>query len=182
VKDGRTSKPEIIHLLKDARTATEQSKLTQDVNDVSEEEIASLLQQLESEPEKVPEHSFNNDKEPSISHEGGNIDKLNADETDEIASILAQLADAAHLEQRFQDPESDSAFPSVSGLSFPSVPKGSESADDDLSARLANLKTFQPKTYTGTDRGSINVFVPGIAKAEEDETIHWCGIYPLFFI
>jgi hypothetical protein len=149
---------------------------------VSEEEIAALLQQLESEPEKTAELAFNNDKELSTSQDGVNTDKLNNTETHEIAAILAQLTDAAHLEQKFQDSESDSPFPSVSSLSLPSVPKDSESADDDLSARLANLKTFQPKTYTGTDRGSINVFVPGIAKTEEDETIHWCGIYPVFCI
>ena len=34
--------------------------------------------------------------------------------------------------------------------------------------RLANLKSFKPETknYTGTDRGSINVFDPGLVSTE----------------
>jgi hypothetical protein len=176
--EGTSSRSEAKELLHSARTATEQSKVEEQSHDVSDEAIAALLKQLEadnggqddgikdSERSTDPQETKTNDPEES----------KQADESDDIAAILAQLTDEAHLEQKYETTstsnDEDSPFPSVSGLSLPSVPT---STTDDFSTRLANLKSFQPKTYTGTDRGSINVFIPGIASTEEDETIHWCG-------
>jgi hypothetical protein len=178
IKDGKTTKSEVKELLSSARTATEHAKVDNPENNVSEEDIAALLKQLEtnnngqdeelnhSEDSRHTQRAETNDPEQSKP----------ADDSDEIAAILSQLTDEAHLEQKYDNTtntnEEDSPFPSVSGLSPPSVP---ESTTDDFSTRLANLKSFQPKTYTGKDRGSINVFVPGIAPTHEDETIHWCG-------
>lgn len=182
-RNGMTSKSEVKELLQSARIATEQSMVDEPSNDVSEEEIAALLKQLETnnggqddeiedtEDSAKPRATISKDPEES----------KQPDDSDEIAAILSQLKDEASLEQKYDTPntngDEESPFPSVSGLSLPSAPT---STTDDFSTRLANLKSFQPKTYIGTDRGSINVFVPGVARTqEEDETIHWCGSSPV---
>ena len=165
-------------LLEKAKIVAQQAETSQKTHDVSEDEIEALLKQLGDEPytelagpggeiPKSHEHSEHPPENPAI-----------PDDSAEVAAILSQLADAAHLEQKFEDPDSGSATPSIPDLSLPSVPKDSESSEDDLSARLANLKAFPPKTYTGTDPGSINVFIPGIVKTDDDDSIHWCGILP----
>lgn len=170
------------HLLEKAKAATQQAETSHETHDVGDEEIEALLKQLGDEPYteltdpegEIPEsheHSGHPPENPAI-----------PDDSAEVAAILSQLTDAAHLEQKFEDPDSESATPSIPGLSLPSVPKDSESTEDDLSARLANLKAFPPKTYTGTDPGSINVFIPGIAKTDYDDSIHWCGILPTPFL
>jgi len=175
VKDGMSSKPEADDLLGKAKTATQQPQNPQDTNDISEEEIEALLKQLGDEP-----YSAVSDTEGEVSKSLEQPDKPPEnssipDDSAEVAAILSQLTDAAHLEQKFDDHDSEPASPSTSGLSLPSVPKDNDSTEDDLSARLANLKAFPPKNYTGKDRGSINVFVPGIAKVDDDDSIHWCG-------
>jgi len=181
---GMASKKEVKELLDSARTATDQSKGEKTEDDVSEEDIAALLKQLEAtnaddRDDKVEEFSI------STQLQGASApgDSTEPDDSDEIAAILSQLKDEASLEQKYSrenttnpHEEQDSPFPSVSRLSLPSVAAASTSSADDFSARLANLKSFHPKTYTGKDKGSINVFVPGIAPTDEDETIHWCGI------
>ena len=167
VKEGTSSKPEVDNLLKSAKTATQEShKSEDDLNDISEDDIAALLEQLRNEPETASSMSLDAPKEtPELEKADAPTPTSNVhDDSAEIAAILSQLTDAAHLEQKFDEPDSESPFPSVSGLSLPSGPTDSDTADDDLSTRLAKLKTFSPKTYTGTDRGSINVFVPGISK------------------
>ena len=157
-----------------AKTATQEPHNPQDTNDISEEEIEALLRQLGDEP-----YTPTPDAEGEVSKSHEQVDKPSEnsaipDDSAEVAAILSQLTDAAHLEQKFDDQDSEPATPSTPGLSLPSVPKA-ESTEDDLSARLANLKTFPPQNYTGKDRGSINVFVPGIAKVDDDDSIHWCG-------
>lgn len=152
----------------------------EDTNDVSEDDIAALLKQLGEDNNNFLEHTSSEEKDTSEAHATADA-KVQRDQDDvaEIETTLSQLRDAARLEQKFDsvvDPDTESSFPSVPRSIFPSVPKDAHSGDDELSTRLANLKTFQPKTYTGIDRGSINVFVPGIAKTEEDETTHWCGM------
>ena len=175
VKEGTSSKPEVHDLLEKAKTATQQPQNPQDTNDISEEEIEALLRQLGDEP-----YTATSDAEGEVSKSHEQVDKPSEDsaipdDSAEVAAILSQLTNAAHLEQKFDDQDSGPATPSTPGLSLPSVPKDTDSTEDDLSARLANLKTFPPQNYTGKDRGSINVFVPGIAKVDDDESIHWCG-------
>lgn len=178
IKDGKTTKSEVKELLSSARTATEQAKVDKPENNVSEEDIAALLKQLETNNNGQDEEiNHSEDSRHTQAAETNDPEHSKpADDSDEIAAILSQLTDETRLEQKYDNTtntnEEDSPFPSVSGLSPPSVP---ESTTDDFSIRLANLKSFQPKTYTGKDRGSINVFVPGIAPTHEDETIHWCG-------
>lgn len=185
-KSGMTSKKEIRDLLDSARTATEQSKAEEPENNVSDEDIAALLKQLEptnggDRDDKIEDFSSSTEAKGADAHTPG--DSIEPDDSDEIAAILSQLKDEASLEQKYSsdnttnpNEEQDSPFPSVSRLSLPSVPSTSTtSSADDFSTRLANLKSFHPKTYTGRDKGSINVFVPGIAPTDEDETIHWCG-------
>ena len=176
VKQGTMSKPDVKDLLEKANEAT-QSQNPQVTNDVSEEEIEALLKQLGNEPYTATSDAGG---EVSKSHEETDKPPDNTpipDDSAEVAAILSQLSDAAHLEQKFEDHDSEAVNPSTPGLSLPSVPKEPDSTEDDLSARLANLKAFPPKNYTGTDRGSINVFLPGISKAEEDDSIHWCGTF-----
>jgi hypothetical protein len=181
VKRGTASSAEVHDLVKQAKQATGASKtITEDHQDISEEEIATLLKQLDDESKREGEIEPEPDaeKKPSVL-----TNPTQPDDSAEIARILSQLTDAARLEQKFEDSDSESQFPSVSRLSLPSVPKDEDEADntdDDLSARLANLKSFTPNNYTGTDRGSINIFIPSVAKTEEDETIHWCGM-PVYF-
>ena len=179
VKEGTSSKSEVDDLLKNAETATQESQKSEDdLNDISEDDIAALLKQLRKEQETMASESLDAPEEtPELEKTDAPTPKSNIpDDSAEVAAILSQLTDTAHLEQKFDETDSESPFPSISGLSLPSVPNDSASADDDLSTRLAKLKTFPPKTYTGTDRGSINVFVPGISKTDDDETIHWCGM------
>jgi hypothetical protein len=176
VKEGTSSKSEVDDLLKSAKTATQESQRSEDgLNDISEDDIAVLLEQLRNEQETVADKSLDAPEDnPESEKPDAPTSKSNVpDDSAEVAAILSQLTDASHLEQKFDESDLESPFPSVSGLLLPSVPKDS---DDDLATRLAKLKTFPPKTYTGTDRGSINVFVPGISKTDDDETIHWCGM------
>lgn len=179
VKDGRSTKPEVVDLLERAKAVTRQpEENSQEAHDVSEEEIEALLKQLGEEPYIEPADS---EGETSKSHQQTKQPAENPaipDDSAQVAAILSQLTDAAHLEQKFDDRDSESATPSTPGLSLPSVPKDGDSTEDDLSARLANLKAFPPKTYTGKDRGSINVFVPGIAKTDDDDRMNWCGRIP----
>jgi hypothetical protein len=178
VKNGMTTKAETDELVNTARTAIEQSKnVEDDTNDISEDDIAVLLKQLGEDNENFLDHTS---PEPKDHAEQGLPPRADqkAEDDAEIETTLSQLRDAARLEQKFDDDsESESGFPSVPASLFPSVPKDSDSADDELSARLANLKSFHAqKTYTGVDPGSINVFIPGISKTEEDdEAEHWCG-------
>lgn len=183
VKEGTTSKTEVDDLLKRAKAITQEStKQDEDANDISEDDIAALLDQLGKDNWTSVDDPLATSKEISESKEPAHLDILYQnpsipDESAEVAAILSQLTDVARLEQKFDESNSESPFPSVSELSLPSVPKDGNATDDELSTRLAKLKLFPPKTYTGTDRGSINVFVPGISKTEDDETIHWCGIF-----
>jgi hypothetical protein len=178
VNDGTASKAEVDNLLKSAKTATELSKgLHEESGDVTEDEIAALLEQLGNDKELQLPTKLKSPEVPSESREYTNISPREPkvdDDSSEVAAILSQLGDEARLEQEFEDSDHESKFPSLSRLSFPSAPKADDLAEDDLSTRLANLKTFGPKTYTGTDRGHINVFVPSLSKTD-DETIHWCG-------
>lgn len=173
VKEGVESKSETKDLLKDARSATDESKRGEDeTKEVSEDDIEALLEQIgEAKVKTTDTLDETNGKgdEPTSS-------TAELDDSEEIAMILSQLTDAARLEQQFKGDNRDVDFPSVSGLSLPSVPKD-ESGDDDFNARLANLRSFKPSTwnYTGTDPGTINVFIPGMAKAADDESEHWCG-------
>lgn len=183
-KSGVTSKAEVKELLDTARVATEQPKVDDPGNHVSEEQIAALLQQLEAAHAGDPDDRIGEEEDSAHPQHAGTHtprDSKEHDDTDEIAAILAQLKDEAHLEHKYSNDnttnppdEESSPFPSVSGLSLPTDP--TTPFADDFSTRLANLKSFNPKTYTGKDKGSINVFVPGIAPTDEDETIHWCGI------
>jgi hypothetical protein len=180
VKNGMTSKAETDDLVKSARAATEQSKnVEEDTNDISEDDIAALLKQLGEDNETFLDHTSPEPKDTAEQQGPPGADQKAKDDA-EIETTLSQLRDAARLEQKFDEDDSDSesGFPSVPGSLFPSVPKDTDSADDELSTRLANLKTFHaPKTYTGVDPGSINVFIPGISKTEEeDQTVDWCGI------
>jgi hypothetical protein len=183
VKQGTTRTTEVNDLLKRAKAATRESiKQDEDSNDISEDDIAALLDQLGQNSWTSVDDSLGTPKELSGSKEPADLDILSQnpsipDDSAEVAAILSQLTDAAHLEHKFNESNSESPFPSVSELSLPSVPKDEGATDDDLSTRLAKLKLFPPKTYTGTDRGSINVFVPGISKTVDDETVHWCGIF-----
>lgn len=179
VNEGTSSKSEVDELLNSAKRATQKSQKSEDdLNDINEDDIAALLEQLHNEQDMVVKSSLDAPEEtPESKKAEAPTPKSNVpDDSAEVAAILSQLTDAAHLEQKFDESDSEPPFPSVLGLSLPSVPKDSVSAHDDLSTRLAKLKTFPPKTYTGTDRGSINVFVPGISKTDDDETIHWCGM------
>lgn len=177
--EGTISKSEVDELLNSAKRATQKSQKSEDdLNDISEDDIAALLEQLHNEQDVVSRKSLDAPEEtPESKKADAPAPKSNVpDDSAEVAAILSQLTDAAHLEQKFDESDSEPPFPSVLGLSLPSVPKDSVSAQDDLSTRLAKLRTFPPKTYTGTDRGSINVFVPGISKTHDEETIHWCGM------
>ena len=177
VKEGTSSMSEVDDLLRTAKTATHESQKSEgDLNDISDDDIAALLEQLHNEQERVANKSLDAPEEtPELEKADVPTHKSNVpDDSAEVAAILSQLTDAAHLEQKFDESDSESPFPSVPRLSLPSVPKDSDTADDDLTTRLAKLKTFPPKTYTGTDPGSINVFVPGISKTDDDDTIHWC--------
>ena len=177
VKEGTSSMSEVDGLLRTAKTATQEPQKSEgDLNDISEDDIAALLEQLRNEQERVANKSLDAPEEtPELEKADVPTHISNVpDDSAEVAAILSQLTDAAHLEQKFDESDSESPFPSVPRLSLPSVPKDSDTADDDLTTRLSKLKTFLPKTYTGTDPGSINVFVPGISKTDDDDTIHWC--------
>jgi hypothetical protein len=180
VEDGKASKPEVDDLLRSASAGTRSSKVQEDSNDIGEDQIAALLDQLRKDNETSAECATEfTPKGTSNSTQVTNNSLQNPlilDDSAEVAAILSQLTDAAHLELKFDESDSESQFPAASGLSLPSVPKDTDSTDDDLSSRFAKLKSFPPKTYTGTDRGSINVFVPGISKTDDDETTHWCGM------
>lgn len=184
MREGTTSKSEVNDLLKSAKAATQESqKPEEDSNDISEDDIAALLDQLSKDNGAHIGHYSNVPGGLPESQEAADLsaqDPAAPDDSAEVAAILSQVTDAARLEQKFDESDSETPFPSVSGLSLPSLPNDADSTDEDLSTRLARLKTFPPKTYTGTDRGSINVFVPGISKTEDDETIHWCGINLMF--
>ena len=178
VQDGATSKSEINDLLKTARAATQEScMIQQETTDISEAEIAALLDQLNKES-ATPEGTPLNAEEEHPESETGHVcteKSTDPDDSAQVAAILSQLIDTSRLEDKFGETEPESPSPSVSIPHFPSVPKDSDSVDDDLFSRLAKLKTISPKTYTGTDRGSINVFIPGISTIDNDDTIHWCG-------
>jgi len=172
-EDGISTKSETQILLKNAKGAMQPIDSEREVN---EDDVAALLRQLGEEKDTAaPEETENStDRNPDESAENTG----EADDSAEIAAILSQLTDAARLEQQFDDTDSQANTPTISHLSLPSVPTTTTSEEDDLSARLANLKSFKPatpKNYTGTDLGSINVFVPGLAKTQEDESEHWCG-------
>lgn len=172
VKDGAAAKHEAENLLKEGKSVTEQLKAGEtNQNDVSEEEVAALLKRLEDSTGKTP---FGLSETPQDRSQSQGIEKPAEecpDEAADVAAILAQLTDEAKVDQDFEESESESGLPCL-----PSVPKDTGSiGEDELSTRLANLKSGGPKNYTGTDRGSINVFVPSVAKTDDDETEHWCG-------
>ena len=175
VKQGTTSKAEVEDLLQEAKQVTREPKnLEQEPAEISEDEVNALLRQLRNRSENIEEKESNMLKEflvPSEVREPAQV----ADDSVEIEAILSQLTDAVHLEKSTEESDSESELPSVSGFSLPSVPNEIRSTDDDLKARIASLKSSFPKNYTGRDLGSINVFVPGLSSAEEDDVIHWCG-------
>jgi hypothetical protein len=181
-KQGISSQSETAKLLKAAQSATEGSKnIEPDTNDVSEDDIAALLKQLgedqanqEIPSDNPPPYTERNEQAEETGNETQHK-STKEDDSDEVAAILSQLTDAARLEQKFKDSDTESTLPSVSTLSLPSVPTN---AEEDFTLRLANLKSFAPQTanYTGREKGTINVFVPGLAKTQDDESMDWCGI------
>jgi hypothetical protein len=180
LQDSISSKPEADDLLKRARLATQESNKNGDnVDEISEDDIAALLKQLGDEHENL--QTLEDHSEPQKAASKDAVQKFTDDDSAEVAALLSQLTDAAHLEQKFEDSGPESPYPSISKTFLPSVPKDADDTVDELSNRLAKLKTSPPKNYTGTDRGSINVFVPGLSKLDDDETIHWCGEFAFLF-
>ena len=169
-----SSRSETDDLLKEAKVATAESNSEErKSHDVNEDDVAALLKQLGDDKEEKLINARSESHETT--HDSSQKQHRVEDDSTEVAAILSQLTDEARLEQKFEESDSESPFPSVSKLSLPSAPNETDSTEDELSSRLANLRSFPVKNYTGIDRGSINVFVPGIAKMDNDETIHWCG-------
>ena len=177
-KDGLSTKAETADLMRSAKIATQSSAHAKSQeNDVSEEEIAALLKQLcEEKGVEDPTTSGKIRDQPDVSGQDKAGALAEPDDSAEVAAILSQLTDAARLEQQFEDNNAKDVS-TISHPSLPSVPT-TTSEEDDFTLRLANLKSFKPETknYTGTDRGSINVFVPGLVSTQDDESEHWCGI------
>jgi ANCHR-like B-box zinc-binding domain len=159
-----TSREEITELLSSAREAS-QGRAEDEEHEVTEDEIAALLQQLDVQETPHSDILFTQSTSPQPDAASREVDS-----SDEVAALLAQLTDAARLEPSIPDETTDSPPP----FDLPSVPRDAD-PDNDFASRLSRLKSFTPetKTYTGTDLGSINVF---IANKEKDESVHWCVI------
>jgi hypothetical protein len=182
LRDGIPSKPEVDDLLARAKLATQESNNVEDsVNEISDDDIAALLKQLCGGHENLETLEGHSGSQETAAVKDADPKFTDPDDSAEVAALLSQLTDAAHLEQKFEDSDPEPPCPPDSELSLPSVPKDSDDAVDELSNRLAKLKTSPPKNYTGTDRGSINVFVPGLKKPEDDETTNWCGEVTFYF-
>ena len=172
VKKGKTSLPEAQKLLREVETAKRESHSGHD--EVSEDEIAALLKQLgdnndeDNIPSQDPSKTSNDDiekQDPPDKKGPGN------DDSEEIAAVLSQLADEAHLESKFEESSSSSPFPSVSKLPLPSL--SSDTADDDFLSRISNLKNLSASTGKS---GVINTFIPSLAKPEDEDMENWCGM------
>lgn len=181
LQNAMLSKPEADGLLERARLATQESKILDNADEISEDDIAALLKQLCDGNENL--EALDGHSGPQNPGDGKDVDQKFTEPEDsaEVAAILSQLTDAVHLEKNIEDSDTESLYQSASKLSLPSVPKDADDTVDELSNRLAKLKAFPSTNYTGTDRGSINVFIPGLSKTEPDETIHWCGKLHFYF-